>query len=522
MTMAVIGDVRATQTAVVELDNSAFSLIAAGVRVPTAAVMMGEVMAAPPGIYLGPYDVDAPNTETVRPRMTQVIPATYAAVLVHRDAVDPSTTYRELHGMLEADHMVDACAEALIWLRAACTARGGAGKLAPLPAMAQAFPLLMLPALISDYVAVKIQVDLPGRQGAGGAAAAPNLDPVVAAMHQLAENVGGIAARKEPKGVLDAYRETYTVLQRYCHVATVEELVPLWARLARGSKSEEQSILQQEFTRTCTKNRGLSPDIYCPIVTTALKQMVKSLNFVGHGPDDLSAGCQPFMVTYTNAEDHYSAMDTVMVSNHLDQGTRNASLADIREIREKERVKLPQDLNQVSYTLHRYAVLVHTLFQGPGNANPIVRCMLMLANTFSDRLPHYLGHHQSLRGTPCFDVYAAHVVRSVQMNVYEYLQALQVNNGGDAPSLPAFQDLHRHLQRGSFQLSSEWLPLPRSITVAPSSSASAATTATTRSVGSRAPPPPPQSRDCRRPLPLALLAPPAAWAGRRPLKASMS
>ena len=129
-----------------------------------------------------------------------------------------------------------------------------------------------------------------------------------------------------------SYRETYTVLQRYCHVASVEELAPIWARLARGSKSEDQSILQQELTRTCT-SWGLLPDIYCPIVTTALKQMVNSLNFAGHGPDDLSAGCQPFMVTYTNAEDHYSAMNTAMVAIQLDQGTTNTSLADIREIR---------------------------------------------------------------------------------------------------------------------------------------------------------------------------------------------
>ena len=50
-----------------------------------------------------------------------------------------------------------------------------------------------------------------------------------------------------------------------------------------------------------------------------------------------------------------------MVANQLDQGTANASLADIRDIREKERVRFPRDLNQVSYTLQRFAVLAHTL-----------------------------------------------------------------------------------------------------------------------------------------------------------------
>lgn len=41
-----------------------------------------------------------------------------------------------------------------------------------------------------------------------------------------------------------------------------------------------------------------------------------------------------------------------MEANQLDQGTANAcSLADIQDIKDKERVKLLQDLHQVSLTL---------------------------------------------------------------------------------------------------------------------------------------------------------------------------
>ena len=92
--------------------------------------------------------------------------------------------------------------------------------------------------------------------------------------------------------------------------------------------------------------------------------------------------------------------------------------------------------------------------------------MWTLENTFNERLPLCLGQHQALRGTIWHDVYPAHVVRHVHINVYEYLQALQV--GAAAPTLPSFQELHRTLQRGSFHLSSEWLPLPASVTVEPS------------------------------------------------------
>ncbi|KAI2507850.1 hypothetical protein MHU86_6630 [Fragilaria crotonensis] len=196
--------------------------------------------------------------------------------------------------------------------------------------------------------------------------------------------------------------------------------------------------------------------------------MIASLNFVGNGPDDLGAGCQPFLVVYTSQAEHYRALDEANVANQLDQGTASASLADIRDIRDKEKVKLPRDLNQVSLTLRRFAILAHTLFQGPGDSNPFVKSMWLLGNKFHERLPHYLGHHQGLAGTPWWDVYASHVLRHVQINVFEYLQALQVSGGVgadmDAPEPPSFHELLRDLQRGCFHMSSSWLPLPAAVT----------------------------------------------------------
>ena len=102
-----------------------------------------------------------------------------------------------LLGMLEADQALEACGDVITWLRVACTARGGAGYLAPLPAVAYLFLLLLLPEAVSSHVAAsKVLADLPGRQrpgvlGPGGA----GTDVMVAAVQQLAENVGGIAAR---------------------------------------------------------------------------------------------------------------------------------------------------------------------------------------------------------------------------------------------------------------------------------------------------------------------------------------
>ncbi|KAI2500160.1 adenylate kinase [Fragilaria crotonensis] len=291
---------------------------------------------------------------------------------------------------------------------------------------------------------------------------------MVTAVQQLTATMGEVGGRttREPKGIMDAYRETYPVLLRYCQVNSVDELAPLWNRLARGSKGEQQSIIQQELTKVCV-DRGLTPDLYCPAVTTSLKQMIASLNFVGNGPDDLGAGCQPFLVVYTSQAEHYRALDEANVANQLDQGTASASLADIRDIRDKEKVKLPRDLNQVSLTLRRFAILAHTLFQGPGDSNPFVKSMWLLGNKFHERLPHYLGHHQGLAGTPWWDVYASHVLRHVQINVFEYLQALQVSGGRGrygCTGASFISRVTRDLQRGCFHMSSSWLPLPAAVT----------------------------------------------------------
>ncbi|KAI2505103.1 hypothetical protein MHU86_9291 [Fragilaria crotonensis] len=137
--MALLGDVRAAQIPEVEVDNSHFALIGgAGIRVLTVAGMPDQLAAAPPGTYLGPYAADA---ELVRPRITQIIPTKYAAALVHRDGVSPDTAFQELYGTFASDDTLDACSDVLAWLRVACTARGGGGDLAALPAVAQTFPL---------------------------------------------------------------------------------------------------------------------------------------------------------------------------------------------------------------------------------------------------------------------------------------------------------------------------------------------------------------------------------------------
>ncbi|KAI2512521.1 hypothetical protein MHU86_1974 [Fragilaria crotonensis] len=147
--------------------------------------------------------------------------------------------------MLEADGTTEACADVLTWLRVACTARGGAGELAAMPAVAQVFTLLLLPDTVSDYVTSKVAAgDLPGGRQPRGQSG-PAWDQMVQAVQQLATTTaGGGREQREPKGIAEAYRETFPVLLRYCQVQTVDEVAPIWKRLSTGTKGEQQSIIQ--------------------------------------------------------------------------------------------------------------------------------------------------------------------------------------------------------------------------------------------------------------------------------------
>jgi hypothetical protein len=157
--------------------------------------------------------------------------------------------------------------------------------------------------------------------------------------------------------VADIYRETYRTLLRFGNVGNVGELAPLWNRLANCHKSKKHTVLTQEFHKVCM-SRGLSNEYYyAPIVTTSLKQMVVGFQFIGHGPDNLSSGCQPFLVSYSGTSNHYQTVAAADEGNQLSRGDQNANLSDYRMIREKEKVKFPRDVTEATITLCHFVVL---------------------------------------------------------------------------------------------------------------------------------------------------------------------
>ena len=269
-----------------------------------------------------------------------------------------------------------------------CTCRGGGGNRAAFPSVNINLAAVHPPGAVYEFLMSKVQADLPdtrpgaalaGRAGKGhvGADIAGLVRALADAHGQGARGCAAADEEREPKRVDEVYRETYMTLLRHCRVEHPDKVAPLWRRLANAAKGEQQAIIQHELTKVCMV-RGLAPELYCPVVTTAVKQTITSFMFAGSGIDDLTTGCNPFLVVYAGAaRAQQEAREVANLSHQLDQGVNQASLADVHSIRDKQKVKLPRDLHQVAVTLQRYAVLTHMLLQSEtGPRHPLVRSLL--------------------------------------------------------------------------------------------------------------------------------------------------
>ena len=335
-----------------------------------------------------------------------------------------------------------------------------------MPCGLQTLTALHLPPELYRYATNKIRSDLPAttepsRLGAVG------VDAVADAIRALGDvrGSGGDGARtpREPKSIADTYKETFRTLLRFCNVAEGTGVAPLWPHLANATKGEQHVVITQELQRACM-SRGLSTELFVPVITTTLKQMVIGFQFCGHGADDLSSGCQPFMVAYAGSSNHYVALASATVGNQLSQGKQNASLADYRTIRDSERIKSPRDIFEVAITLTRFAILCQCLFQGVGPPqHPFVESMWALSVAFQNSTPFIAERYNQLSRTPGLGAtYPARILRAIQLSVFEYFQqvAISVGAGVGDIDLPNFAPLCQDLKRGTFHLSTNWIEIP--------------------------------------------------------------
>jgi hypothetical protein len=152
-----------------------------------------------------------------------------------------------------------------------------------------------LPEQVYRYMISKVRADLPALADPDPATAevTGTLAGALRALTSARGGEGPIAGEergvvREPKLIQEVYRETYRTLLRFCNVSRPEDVAPVWGRLANCTKSEQHTLLTQEFHRVC-QARGLGTALFTPIITTGLKQMIIGFMFVGHGVDDLNS-----------------------------------------------------------------------------------------------------------------------------------------------------------------------------------------------------------------------------------------
>jgi hypothetical protein len=81
-------------------------------------------------------------------------------------------------------------------------------------------------------------------------------------------------------------------LLRYSRVEDTDHLGTRCACLANAAKAEQQTVLSQEFTNVCLA-RGLAPELYAPVVSTAIKTGGEVLLLQAAVPMNLRGGVAP-------------------------------------------------------------------------------------------------------------------------------------------------------------------------------------------------------------------------------------
>ena len=173
-------------------------------------------------------------------------------------------------------------------------------------------------------------------------------------------------------------------------------------------------------------------------------------------------------MAYSGTASHLEALALSNVSNQLAQGEQAASLHDYTALKEKERLRFPRDTLDVAITLTRYAVLCQALFQVVGPTHTFVERVWQLVSAIKNATPYITDRYSQIAGNPNIaNMFFPCIIRSVQVNVFEYLHAVSTNIAEDntGVELPEFRSLVTELKRGTFPLSSNWVPLPSEYTV---------------------------------------------------------
>jgi hypothetical protein len=424
----VMGPAGAGHINIVEFPADAFHLVANQIRVPTTAVLEAAFAVGPDVSTVGPYGENDDGTEVLRTRNYMYVPPKYVPILLAH-SLTPREAWTRVRGAIVADQATVACAPLLDWLRIACTLRLGQ----QVPILQQPFPMVPLAdADLQSHRLALLRNDLPGRF----ALQLPQGDAfqVAAAIGALAseqrdaraETLARVTAdnNKTPTG---RWGPHLTKLLRIAQVATVAELAPIWVELAKTPKRLERPTMQA-WADTTAANLGMPSS--APIITPALAAKIIIFQFdpaYGH-VDNLEDGIQPFLVGYRNPLAVQAARDNAGNYDLLHQGSVGATMVDILQFKNSDKIAMPTAIIHVTLALKQYRVLLHMLLKG---THQLAVEFDLFCTAWSNQEADL---HELCSSTPYF---AALVVRWVQIRLACWFkdQSAQAGTMLEAPDL---------------------------------------------------------------------------------------
>jgi len=285
-----------------------------------------------------------------------------------------------------ADGAEVPCALLLDWLCMACThglVNGAAMDASPL-----ARPALNAP--IADKHLLWHWYDFVTRD-------LPTLDPNVMqhGVQHIAAMIGNLATEtwltrkeaavarqaQENRTVLACFRQNTTHLLCYCNVQTVDQLPPIWDKIAWTDKVHVPATIQQAMEAASLDVTGHDCEFQ---VTTSLSTKIVTLAWRSLDVDDLANGLTPFLLAPRAPHKCTEQQWQVDISSIVYSGM-TATLADAIRLLADNNAWVPLDWVQAKTALYNFVVLFYGLI---GPDHPLVEVLQGMMQQFEDVKPN--------------------------------------------------------------------------------------------------------------------------------------
>jgi hypothetical protein len=344
------------------------------VRLPTPATIDAALANDPDLTHFGPYpnNNEEAGTETARIRRICFLPPPLASLLLTYESMSAKEFWNIIVGhirqqgdeAIEVHRSVIEYGQALLTL---CIEPNNQPNTPVLIDNHRCVPYMEDPVIpILDrrdriFVKEKIERDLPGlaptKQGG-------NPEPTVEAINRLTEEVTQTQARAEERSLEEAAKtptkywgDMTGIINRITHTATVNELPPLYHKIAASNKRTERAVIQEVFFTLAAEHRST---LSFP-VTPQLCKTITGLQFIRFDPNDLSRGIHPFWTVPIVGADRTQVDRQLDAYDDVLQGSTGLQLAESQQIQDRTSVVMPKTLLQAQTTLKDFRILLAAL-----------------------------------------------------------------------------------------------------------------------------------------------------------------